>query len=217
MIQLQFASCLITIIFILYKPDMKKLFSLLVLSVALFSGCETKEGGDPKAVADKFIDAASRNDMPAVKNLTTIQSRFVLDRIESSVNPNGSVLKNVFNKDNVVTGKATISGDEAIVPVSDQKSGESMNLTLKKQLGEWKVSLDMNTLMEMAKGKMREKGISINDSLRKRIPSLDNLNIDSLSRKVRVNGKSIDSLRRDLKRRGISFDSLKKRNIEINF
>ena len=196
---------------------MKKIFSLLVLSVAFFSGCETKEDGDPKAVADKFIDAASRNDMPAVKNLTTIQSRFVLDRIESSVNSNGSVLKNVFNKDNVVTGKATISGDEAIVPVSDQKSGESMNLTLKKQLGEWKVSLDMNTLMEMAKSKMREKGISINDSLRKRIPSLDNLNIDSLSRKVRVNGKSIDSLKRDLRRRGISLDSLKKRNIEINF
>lgn len=196
---------------------MKKICSLLILSIVLLSGCETKEDGDPKAVADKFIDAVSRNDMPAVKNLTTIESRFVLDRIESSVNSNGSVLKNVFNKDNVVTGEATISGDEAIVPVSDKKSGESLNLTLKKQLGEWKVSLDMNTLMEMAKGKMREKGISISDSLRNRIPSLDNLNIDSLSRKVRVNGKSIDSLRRDLKRRGISFDSLKKRNIEINF
>lgn len=196
---------------------MKRFLALLLLAITIFSGCETKDAGDPQAVADKFIDAASRNDMPAVKNLTTIESRFVLNQVESSMNQGGSLLKTAFNKDKVETGEATISGDQAIVPVTDKKTGETVNLTLKKQLGEWKVALDMNTLMELAKGKMREKGIIINDSLRKLIPSLDNINIDSLSRKVRINGKSVDSLRRELKRKGISFDSLKKRNIEINF
>lgn len=183
----------------------------------IFTGCETKDAGDPQAVADKFIDAASRNDMPAVKNLTTIESRFVLDRIGTSMGTNGGLMKTAFNKDNVETGEATISGDEALVPVKDKKSGESVNLTLKKQLGEWKVSLDMNTLMQMAKSKMKEKGVGINDSLRKIIPSLDNINLDSISKKVRINGKSVDSLKRELRRRGISFDSLRKRNIEINF
>lgn len=196
---------------------MKTFWSLFVLSISFLAGCETKDAGDPQSVADKFIDAASRNDMPAVKNLTTLESRFVLDRIESSVNQNSGLMKTAFNKDNVETGEATISGDEAIVPLTDKKSGEIVNLNLKKQLGEWKVSLDMNTLMQLAKNKMREKGVVINDSLRKIIPSLDNINLDSLSRKVRINGKSVDSLKREFKRRGISLDSLAKRNIEINF
>lgn len=196
---------------------MKRLSGLFVLSFMIFTGCETKDAGDPQGVADKFIDAASRNDMQAVKNLTTLESRFVIDRIGNSVDQNGSILKTTFDKDNVETGEATISGDEAVVPVKYKKTGETVNLTLKKQLGEWKVSLGMNTIMQMAKGKMREKGVDLNDSLGKIIPSLDNINLDSLSKKIRFNGKSVDSLRQAFKKRGLSFDSLKKRNIEINF
>lgn len=196
---------------------MKRILSLIFVIVTFLTGCETKEKGDPKAVADQFINAASRNDLPAMKSLTTMESRFVLDRIESSVNQGGGMITQAFKKENVSTGEATISGDEATVPVTDNKSGESVNLTLKKQLGEWKVSLDMNTIMQMVNSKMREQGTMINDSLRKIIPSLDKINIDSLSRKVRINGKSVDSLRNEFKKRGLSLDSLKKRKIDINF
>ncbi len=196
---------------------MKRVLSVILITMTILTGCETKEKGDPKLVADQFIDAASRNDMPAMKNLSTVESRFVLDRIGNSVSQAGGVMSTTFNKQNVETGEATISGDEAIVPVIDKKSKESINLTLKKQLGEWKVSLDMNTIMDMVNSKMREKGVVINDTLRKILPSLDDINIDSLSRNIRINGKSVDSFKNAFKKRGISLDSLKKRKIDIKF
>lgn len=182
---------------------MKKiLLATLILSGAI-TGCNSsQDAGDPKIVVEKFVDAVSRKDMATVRSLSTAESKFMLDQMESSMARNEGGIKNFqFDKSKVQLGEATITGDNATVPVKEISSGETIDLPLKKENGEWKISFDMSSMMNMAMKKMKEKGINLSDSLRGGMPSLKNVNIDSL--------------RQEMKKRGINLDSLNG-SIEIN-
>jgi len=189
---------------------MKKILFALLVFMAATTGCNTaKDSGDPKIVVEKFVDAVSRKDMATVRSLSTADSKFMIDQMESSMNNNGGEIKNFqFDKSKVQLGDAVISGDNATVPVTELKSGESIDLPLKKENGEWKISFDMSSMMNMAMKKMQEKGINM-DSLRGAIPELQKLNIDSLTREMNSKGISIDSIRNEMMRKGINLDSLK--------
>ena len=73
-----------------------------------------------------------------------------------------------FNKNQMEFGDAVINGDVATVPVKEKTSGETVDFTLKKEDGSWKVAFDKSTLMGMATKKMKEHNIDLN-----------NMNIDS--------------------------------------
>lgn len=195
---------------------MKKIFLVAFILSIIISSCNSSQNtGDPKIVAEKFIDAVSRKDMATVRSLSTTESKFMLDQMDSSLNKNEEGIKNLnFDRSKVQIGEATITGDIATVPIKEIKSGEAIDLPLKKENGEWKVSFDMTSMMNMAMKKMKEKGINISDSLH---GSLKNLNIDSLRQEMKTKGISIDSIQKEMKKRGINLDSLKGKSIEIKF
>jgi hypothetical protein len=197
---------------------MKNIFFAAFIISAAITGCDpAKKTDDPKIVVEKFIDAASRKDMTTVRSLATADSKFMLDKMENSIKKNDGGLKNFqFDRSKVQIGEATITGDDATVPVKEMKSGESIDLPLRKENGDWKVSLDMSSVMNMAMKKMKEKGINLSDSLRAGMPSLKNLNMDSLKNEMRKKGISIDSIKKEMKKKGITLDSLKGGSVKIN-
>ncbi|MEO5984498.1 MAG: hypothetical protein ABIP80_03275 [Ferruginibacter sp.] len=196
---------------------MKKIFIPFLVTLIVLNGCTDKNDRDPKVVVEKFIDALSKKDMATVRSLSTIESKFVIDQIERSMNNGEPGLMNFqLDKSKLTIGEANVTGDEAKVSVSDNKSGEAFDISLKKQLGEWKVSFEMNAMMGMVMKKMKQKGINISDSLRALIPRV-NINFDSIRKKLKGKGLSMDSVRAEMKRRGIRFDSSKGKSIEINF
>ncbi|MEJ7627774.1 MAG: hypothetical protein WKF35_12995 [Ferruginibacter sp.] len=193
---------------------MKKVIGTFLILSVLFISCNTPNAGDPKVVADQFIDAVTRKDMAAVRNLTTAESKFVLDQMENAMKSKDANMKfSEFDRSKVKLGKVSISGDNATVQVTETKSGEMIELPLKKESGKWKVSLDVSTMMNMAMKKMKEKGINISDSLIQKMPSLNNINMDSISRVMQEKGITADSLKKMLRKSGINIDSV---NIKIN-
>ena len=90
------------------------------------------------------------------------------------------------------TGWAVINGEEATVVAKEKASGESINFTLKKQEGAWKVAFDMGSMMQMATDKMKEKGVSA-DSMKMMMNEMKNLNIDSLQKVLKEGMNAMDS------------------------
>ncbi len=64
-----------------------------------------------------------------------------------------------YRQENIELGDAVINGDNATVPVKDKKSGETIDFTLKKENSQWKVSVNLSTLLQMAQKKMKEHGM----------------------------------------------------------
>ena len=58
-----------------------------------------------------------------------------------------------FDVNDMEFGEVKIDGDKATVPVKEKKSGESMNYTLKKESGKWKVAFDKSSMILMMKFK----------------------------------------------------------------
>src|SRR5688572_12962958 len=121
---------------------MKKLllgaFTAMVLLLA--TSCN-RGGGDPKHVLSEFFEALSKNDMLKARSLATAESKSLLDMMEMAMKTEkGETGK--LNPSNMQFGEARINGNKAIVPVKETTSGETMNYTLKKESGKWKVAFD---------------------------------------------------------------------------
>jgi len=174
---------------------MKKLFvAVAILSSAmLFTGCGGS-GGDPKAALVAFFDAMEKKDVEAARKLATADSKSMMDMMEMGLKMDKS--KDTkddgkFDKTRMEFGDAKIEGDKATVPVKDKKTGESVNFTLKKEEGKWKVAFDKSSIMQMATDKMQEKGGM--DSLQHAMDELKNINIDSLKEGLNKGKEALDS------------------------
>ncbi len=139
-------------------------------SMLIFAGCKSG-GGDPKTVLMSFFDALAKKDFDAVKKYTTKDSEGMLGMVQMGMQniPDTSQVM-MYKRDNIEVGDAAITGDKAIIPVKDKKTGETIDFTLKKESGDWKVAFDKSTLMEIAQKKMKEHGLNgmhhkMNDSL----------------------------------------------------
>ncbi len=168
---------------------MKKIIlSALMVSIIIFAGCKSG-GGDPKTVLMSFFDALAKKDFDAVKKYTTKDSESMLGMVQMGMqNIKDTSQTMMYKKENIEVGDAAITGDKAIVPVKDKRSGETTDFTLKKESGEWKVAFDKSTLMEMAQKKMKEHGIGgmhngMNDSLN----SINNGSMKSIDTMTRQN------------------------------
>src|SRR6476620_2460351 len=119
---------------------MKKiLFAALLLSPVLFYSCKSG-GGDPKAVLIQFFDAIKAKDIPAAKKLATEDSKQLLDLMETGMKMQKDQKDDdKFDKAKMEFGEPKIEGDKATIAVKEIGSGESMNFTLKKEKGTWKV------------------------------------------------------------------------------
>ncbi len=172
---------------------MKKLLlaafaGLLLLAVSCKSG-----GGDPKLVLSEFFDALSKSDMVKARSFATAESKSLLDMMEMAMKTDKSETEK-FNPKNMEFGVAKIEGDKATVPVKELTSGETLNYTLKKESGDWKVAFDKTSLMTMGMEKMNEKGMA--DSVTNVLDELKNLDTDSLKASMEEGFKVLDSAKK---------------------
>ena len=171
---------------------MKKLFMAIALasSVVLIAGCSS--GGDPKATLSAFFDAMSKKDIAAARKLSTEDSKSMLDLMEKGLTTQDNAETDKYDKSKMEIGEPKIEGDKATIAVKEKGSAETVNFTLKKESGSWKVAFDKASIMEMASDKMNEKGVSI-DSLRESMKELKNINIDSLKGGIDRGIQALDS------------------------
>lgn len=171
---------------------MKKLF-LAAFSAAflLLAGCNSG-GGDPKSVLSQFFEALSKKDMDGARKLATEDSKSMLDMIEMA-SKTDSTETGKYDMGRWEFGEAKIDGDKATVPAKEKESGETMNYTLKKEGGSWKVAFDKASIMNMATEKMKGEGINISDSLNSVVDEMKKIDTDSLAEQMKEGAKAMDS------------------------
>ena len=140
----------------------------IILSAAVIlafgvMGCGSSDS-DPKGVLMNFMDALGKKDIEGAKKFATKDSEAMLGMIQMGMSMAPKDTKDsTYDKSNMEFGEAKIEGDKATVPVKDKKSGETVNYTLKKEGGAWKVAFDKATMTQMGTDKMKEKGMDMND------------------------------------------------------
>ncbi|MEO7047134.1 MAG: DUF4878 domain-containing protein [Ferruginibacter sp.] len=170
---------------------MKKFLLLAITGfVIALSGCQTGGGGNPTDVLTNFFNALAKKDVTTAKKYATKDSDGMLSMMESGMKMSGNMQSDHEDKmvemlQNAEMGTPVIKGDEATITVTDKKSGESADFMLKKESGDWKVAFDMTTLSEMAREKMKEKGMD-----------MPNMNMDSLNANMPDLKQKMDSIRK---------------------
>ena len=147
---------------------MKKfLITLLFITMIILSGCEQKTAGDPKMVLSDFFDALAKKDITEAKKLTTEDSEPMMNMAQMAMQKipdDDQILQ--YRKENIELEDAVITEDIATVPVKDKRTGETIDFTLKKEKSQWKVSINISTLLQIVQKKMKEHGMNgMNDSL----------------------------------------------------
>ena len=178
-----------------------KTFKLILatLVVFAFNACNSVSN-DPKTTLSSFFDALAKKDFVTARSLATSESKSMLDLMESSTKMEDSKeTQEKYDKSKMEFGEAKIDGDKAVVPVKEVKSGETVNFTLKKVNGSWKVAFDKMTMISMGMEKAGEKNINVSDSLNKAIEEINNIGIDSISKGLKEGLKKIDSLKDKIK------------------
>lgn len=170
----------------------KMLLAIAVLTTGFLFSCNSG-GGDPKAVLISFFDALAKKDVPAAKKLATTDSKDMLDMMELGLkNGDKDKTDEKYDKSKMEFGEPKIEGDKATVAVKEKSSGETMNFTLRKESGEWKVAFNKVSLMEMGMNELKESGGAISDSISSGIDKLNDVNIDSLGNEIK---EGIDKLK----------------------
>ncbi|MDQ6756724.1 MAG: DUF4878 domain-containing protein [Bacteroidota bacterium] len=155
---------------------MKKIIlSFATVIIFLLIGCKGG-GSDPKGVLMNFMEALGKKDINTAKKYATKDSESMLGMLQMgmSMAPDSSKDK-MFDKNNFEYGEAVITGDKAIVPVKEKKTGETTNYTLKKESGDWKVAFDKATMMQMGTDKMKSKGMDMNNTMDSASKMLNNM------------------------------------------
>ncbi len=173
---------------------MKKIiFTALLFSSAWIMSC-SNAGGDPKTTLSNFFDALSKKDIATARKFATEESKSMLDMMEMGMNMDKSSKDNdKYDKSKMEFGDAKIDGDKATIAVKEKGSGETMNFTMKKEKGTWKVAFDKASMMNMGMEKMKEKGMNPVDSLNKAMDDIKNMNTDSLKAGMEEGMKMLDS------------------------
>jgi len=169
----------------------KVLFAAIAGMVIMFSSCKSG-GGDPKAVLSEFFTLLTKKDINGARKLATADSKSMLDMIEMAAKTDTKETGK-YDISKMEFGEAKIDGDKAVVAVKEKESGESMNYTLKKEGGAWKVAFDKTSIMSMGMEKMKEEGINVGDSLNDAMDEIKKMNTDSLAGVIKDGAKAMDS------------------------
>lgn len=177
---------------------MKKIIlAVLALSTSLLFSCNSKSG-DPKLVLSSFMEALSKKDIEGARKFATTDSKSMLDMMEMGMKNEKSTDSKKYDMSSMEFGEAKIDGDRATVPVKEKTSGETINYSLKKENGEWKVAFDKASVMGTVTDKLNEKGMDMKgamDSLSKGMEKLQDIDMDSLKQSMDQGMKSLDSLK----------------------
>jgi hypothetical protein len=181
----------------------KLLIAVLAISTIYITSCKSG-GGDPKAVLTSFFDAMAKKDIAAARKLATADSKAMFDLMEEGMKMKDNTVEDKtteqFDKSKMEIGEAKIDGDKATVAVKEIKSGESVNFILKKEGGDWKVAMDMASMMSMGAEKMKEEGMSDEEmnKMQGEMEKFKNMSADSLKMMLEKGKDAIDSLKKAL-------------------
>ena len=179
------------------------LFPILVLMTLLNTSCKNTSE-DPKSVLSQFFDAMAKKDIVAARNLSTEESKSMLDMMEMQLKLDSSSNNSTkYDKSQMEFGEPKIDGDKATVLVKPLNGGESLNFSLKKEKGHWKVAFDKSSMINMGMEKMQEKGINAVDSLGKAVDGIQNMSLDSMKKGLSGTLKKLDSIKKLLKKEEI--------------
>jgi hypothetical protein len=210
----------------------KLIVFIMAVAVTALVGCGGPSGS-PKGVVNGFLNAMKAGDVKEIKKYITASDVSLIEAAENLAKSLGQgdkmdeKMQNEFKEKskNVsfdVKGEK-IEGDKATVEVAVTENGktETQPFELKKEKGEWKVSLvstgmnragvsqeDMQKGMEgLKEGMDAMKNISA-DSLAAIIKKGQeefkkaNINLDSLAEAMKKGGKDIEKMAEDLKKLG---------------
>lgn len=184
---------------------MKKLLVVLfAFSTLYISSCNSGGSGNPKAVLTSFFDAMAKKDIATARKLATADSKPMFDLMEMGMkmldNTVDDKTKDQFDKGKMEIGEAKIDGDKATVNVKEKKSGDAVDFVLKKEGGEWKVAMDMATMMSMGDKKMKEEGMSDEQmgNMKEEMEKFQNMSADSLKMIMDKGMKALDSMKKAL-------------------
>jgi hypothetical protein len=140
----------------LQKSGMKKLTSLLLVTIILFLGCKDKAGskktdaptGDPKAIVKTFYEKVSANDFNGLSEICTLESYLTLTLLqqnrelaEKDMHPDSVKARRNEGIPEIVFKDPVIQGEYAIVEVEDTSKGSKAKMWVKNVNGEWKLDL----------------------------------------------------------------------------
>ena len=181
---------------------MKKLLVVLFAFSALYLSSCKSGAGDPKAVLTSFFDAMGKKDIAAARKLATADSKGMFDLMEMGMKMKDNTMEDKtdeqFDKTKMEMGDAKIEGDKATVNVKEKKSGEAVDFVLKKEGGEWKVAMDMATMMSMGAEKMKEKGMNDEQmgDMNEKMEKFKNMSADSLKMMMDKGMQALDSMKK---------------------
>ncbi len=187
---------------------MRKLFSLLAIAVIFMAGCSSSSS--PSGVVNSFLTAMKDGDIEKIKTFITESDVTLLNAGQKMAEAFGAKedIQKKMSEEFKAKSKSVsfsvkgekVEGDKATVDVEVTENGKSEKhpFELKKEKGEWKISL-LSTGMN-AGGASKEKM----EDLANGIDKLKNMNIDSL--KGLMKDFNMDSLKEMMK--GINADSI---------
>ena len=180
----------------------KILLIIAILSTFLFiDSCKSGPASeDPKATLVAFFESLSKMDMESARKKATADSKGMLDMMEIGMKMGkGTAEMEKFDKSKIEFGDVTINGNNAIVPIKEKGSSESIGFPLKKEGGEWKVAFDIDTMMQLGMHKMEGTNPAKADSLGKALEQIKNMDTDSLQALMKKGMQSLDSIKKVLK------------------
>ena len=186
---------------------MKKLLLVLFAFLALYISSCKSGGSDPKTVLTDFFDAMAKKDIAAARKLATADSKGMFDLMEMGMKMEKNQMENKtdeqFDKTKMEMGEAKIEGDKATVNVKEKKTGESINFILKKEGGDWKVAMDMATMMTMGAEKMKEKGMNDEQmgNMQEEMEKFKNMSADSLKMMMDKGMQALDSIKNTMEKK----------------
>ena len=133
-------------------------FSILVMAMGCNSAGDSGNSG-PREVLTKFLQALGKKDIEEAKKYVTKDSEPFMNMIQTGMSMAGDISNQVYQNEDPVYGDPMIEGDRATVQVSSKNSEEKRNFILKKENGDWKVSFDIATVMQMGRDKMKNNGL----------------------------------------------------------
>jgi hypothetical protein len=164
-----FLLCSFTKYWLFLNKKLKKLISYSALFFALLISCNTNSSKSISAdeTFAAFTESISKKDFVKAKSLATKESEMAIGIMQMGMAKMGDKGIDKFDKSKIDFGKAIISGDKALIPLTDKQSGMVINFPMQKVDGDWKVAFDEKSLFEMAFGSL-ENNPALSDSLKSR-------------------------------------------------
>jgi hypothetical protein len=174
---------------------------LPVFLALIFTGC-ISEGAekDPKNVVSSFFDALSTKNFYKAKSYTTGDSEGMMNMAQfvmQSIPDSSQQL--YFGTANLVLGNPVINGDYATVPVKNKYSDKTVDFSLHKVNGQWKVSMNISTVLQMTRHQPEDS--EMNDSLSNLNKATGPGTQTMTLKEMREARKKMDSINNDLNRK----------------